>query len=101
MRKIIITLLAFVSTINFLLGQETEFKFSPDGFTDYVVISCEGKAQSDLYKKTLDWISVTYKNPSEVIKAQIENEYVRIEGFKSNMLCMKSLGILNCNDVRF
>ena len=44
---------------------------------------------------------MTYKNPKEVIKAQIENEYIRIEGFKSNMLCIKSLGILNCSDVRF
>ncbi len=101
MKKIIYTLLMTASFTNLCLSQETEFKFAKEGFTDYVVTNCEGKTQSDLYKKTLDWISTTYKNPKEVIKAQIENDYIRIEGFKSNMLCIKSLGILTCFDVRY
>ncbi|MBK8444233.1 MAG: DUF4468 domain-containing protein [Sphingobacteriales bacterium] len=101
MKKILYVLLLTVSVTNLCLSQETEFKFTKEGFTDYVVISCEGKTQSDLYKKTIDWVSTAYKNPKEVIKAQIENDYIRIEGFKSNMLCIKSLGILHCFDVRY
>ncbi|EKT4550857.1 DUF4468 domain-containing protein [Flavobacterium psychrophilum] len=101
MKKIIYTLLMTASFTNLCFSQETEFKFVKEGFTDYIVTNCEGKTQSDLYKKTLDWISTTYKNPKEVIKAQIENDYIRIEGFKSNMLCIKPLGILNCSDVRY
>ena len=101
MRKIIYTLILTTLFTKTCFSQETEFKFTKEGFTDYVVTNCEGKTQSDLYKKTLDWISTTYKNPKEVIKAQIENEYIRIEGFKSSMLCIKSLGILTCLDVRY
>lgn len=82
-------------------AQETEFKFTKEGFTDYVVGNVEGKTAQELYKKTIDWINVTYKNPKEVIKAQIENDYLRIEGSKSNMLCIKTLGLLNCYNVRY
>lgn len=82
-------------------AQETEFKFTKEGFTDYVVGNVEGKTAQELYKKTLDWVSYTYKNPKEVIKAQIENDYIRIEGAKSNMLCIKTLGLLNCSNIRY
>jgi hypothetical protein len=99
MKKILIVLLMFVSFYS--NAQETEFKFTKEGFTDYIVGTVEGKTAQELYKKTLDWVSITYKNPKEVIKAQIENDYIRIEGSKSNMLCMKVLGMQTCNDVRY
>jgi hypothetical protein len=54
-----------------------------------------------LYKKTLDWVAISFKNPKEVIKAQIENDYIRLEGFKSKMLCINSLGTLACYDVKY
>jgi hypothetical protein len=99
MKKILLVLLMLAGF--YTNAQETEFKFAKEGFTDYVVGTVEGKTAQELYKKTLDWVSVTYKNPKEVIKAQIENDYIRIEGAKSNMLCMKSLGLLMCSDVRY
>lgn len=99
MKKVLLVLLMLVSFYS--NAQETEFKFTKEGFTDFVITSVEGKTAQELYKKTLDWVSVTYKNPKEVIKAQIENDYIRIEGAKSGMLCMKSLGMLFCNDVRY
>nr|WP_315144495.1 DUF4468 domain-containing protein [uncultured Flavobacterium sp.] len=99
MKKLLLKLLILVSFYS--NAQETEYKFTKGGFTDYVVGVVEGKTAQELYKKTLDWVSVTYKNPKEVIKAQIENDYIRIEGAKSNMLCVKSFGMLNCNDVRY
>jgi hypothetical protein len=95
------SLLLILFIAGFANAQETEFKFTKDGFTDFVVVNVDGKNQQELYKKALDWLQVTYKNPKEVIKAQIKNDYVRIEGFKSNMLCIKSLGILTCFDVRY
>mgnify|MGYP003610375767 CR=1 FL=1 len=99
MKKI---LLGFLLLVGFYTNaQENDFKFTKDGFTDYVVGSIEGKTAQELYKKTIDWINVTYKNPKEVIKAQVENEYIRIEGSIFNMICMKSLGLLTCNDARY
>ena len=99
MNRIILILLVFAS-FN-LKAQETEFKFTKEGFTDYVVNSIEGKTAQELYNKTLDWINVTYKNPNSVIKAKIENEYIRIEGVSSKLLCVKTLGLLTCNDAKY
>jgi hypothetical protein len=98
MKKI---LLAFLFITGLTNAQETDFKFTKEGFTDYAVGTVPNKKASEMYKKALDWVSVTYKNPKEVIKAQIENDYIRIEGGKSNMLCVKSLGITLCNDARY
>lgn len=102
MKRIILGLIAFMSFSS--NAQETEFKFKNDkkeGFTDYVVGNIEGKTAQELYKKTLDWVAVTFKNPKEVIKAQIENDYIRIEGAKLNMLCIKSLGMSYCSNARY
>lgn len=99
MKKIIIILILLVSILGF--SQESEFKFTKDGFTDYVVGTVPNKTAAELYKKTLDWVSVTFNTPKEVIKAQIENDYIRIEGTKKSMLCIKALGSLICNDGRY
>ena len=80
MKKILLLVLLTFSTLSF--GQETEFKFTKNGFTDFVVTTIENKTQQELYKKTLDWIQVTYKNPKEVLLAQIENDYIRFEGIQ-------------------
>jgi hypothetical protein len=95
------SLLLILLIAGFANAQETEFKFTKDGFTDFVVINIEGKNQQELYEKALDWLQVTYKNPKEVIKAQIENDYVRIEGFESEMLCTSVLGSVYCQDVKY
>jgi hypothetical protein len=98
MKKLLFILLS-IST--FAYAQETEFKFTKDGFTDYVIGTVPNKTASELYKKTIDWINITYKNPREVIKAQIENEYVRIEGIKSSMICKKVLLSNICENGRY
>jgi len=89
--------LLFISFSILSFGQDSTFTFTKNGFTDFVVSKVEGKLQADLYKKALDWISVTYKNPNVVIKAKIENEYIRFEGSNSNMICTKILGLKTCN----
>lgn len=98
MKKI---LLPFVLLIGFVgYSQEDNFMFDQKGLTDFVVTSCDGKTQSELYNKCLDWISVTYKNPSEVIKSKIENEYIRIEGFSSDIVCYSYMG-KRCSDTKY
>lgn len=99
MKKILLGALLLLSILSF--AQETEFKFTKDGFTDFVVTTVEGKTQQELYKKTLEWIQVTYKNPKEVLLAQIENDYIRFEGFKPNTLCLNSLGMLICENIKY
>jgi hypothetical protein len=82
MNKIIIFLIMFFASFSY--AQETQFKITKENITDFIVIAFKDKAQSELYKKTLNWIALTYKNPNETIKSQIENDFIRIEGFETN-----------------
>ena len=86
MKKIILIALSFNCVVSF--SQETEFTFTKNGITDFVVTKIENKSQAELYKKTLDWIGINYKNPKEVLKGQVENEYIRIEGIEVNLFCL-------------
>lgn len=99
MKKIILVLVLIVSQLSF--GQEKEFTFTKDGFTDFVVTDCSGKTQAELYKKCMDWISVTYKNPKEVLKAQIENDYIRFEGSKDGLICTNGFGVKSCYNTKY
>ncbi len=89
MRKIIY-LLILVSSFSF--SQGAEFKFSVNGFTDFVVTPVEGKSATELYKKTIDWILTTYKNPKKANLEQIENKFIRIEGFADKLLLFNNSG---------
>ncbi len=44
-----------------------------------VVYQVDSINASTIYKKVLDWIQITYKNPKEVLKASVENELIRLE----------------------
>ncbi len=69
-----------IFSYSFFSSQEKEFKMTKDGFTDYIVVEKEGKTAKELYIKTIEWINKFYNSPKDVIKGQIENEYIRIEG---------------------
>ncbi len=64
-----------------------------------LVLEAEGTPQ-ELYTKTLNWVNETYKNPDEVIKAKIEGEYIRLEGFTSNLIQLTGL-TTDFYDVRY
>ncbi len=89
MRKIIY-FIVLLSTISFAQG--TEFKFTINGFTDYVVTPIQGKSAEELYKKTLEWILITYKNPKKVIVKQADNDFITIESFSNKLLLFNTNG---------
>ncbi|WP_433834829.1 DUF4468 domain-containing protein [Flavobacterium anhuiense] len=77
--KKILFLILFVSGV--ANAQESEFTFdNTKGMNDYIVTSVEGKSAQEIYKKVIEWIKITYKNPDKVILSTIENEYIRFEG---------------------
>jgi hypothetical protein len=45
-----------------------------------------GKTQHDIYKEVYRWLIKVYKNPEDILKARIENEYLRGLGYNSNFL---------------
>lgn len=70
-------LLMLVYTFSF--GQN-KMELKPSGY-DPIVTEVPGQNTNDIYKKTKDWVQTYYKNPKEVLKADIENEMIRIEGY--------------------
>jgi len=80
MKKIITTVFLILGLISY--SQESEFKFTKDGLTDYIVIKVEDNSQNELYDKTINWINTVYNSPSNVLKAQVKDEYIRFEGIK-------------------
>lgn len=73
--------LLFLFLTGIMSAQVTEFTFDNNkGMTDFIVVNVESKSATEIYKKVIEWIKVTYKNPDKVILSTIENEYVRFEG---------------------
>ena len=78
MKKVVMLILLVSGIMN---AQETEFTFNNErGMTDFIVTPVEGKTAPEIYKKVIEWIKITYKNPDKVILSTIDNEYVRFEG---------------------
>lgn len=81
---LLLILLSFLTN-----AQETQFTFNNEkGMTDFIITPVEGKTAPEIYKKIIDWIKITYKNPDSVILSTIENEYVRFEGVSNSVYAL-------------
>lgn len=85
-------LMAFVTASTF--AQDTEFKFSKDGLTDFIVVTYDGSAK-DTYNRALAWVKENSKKGYKVTSS-VENEKLTIEGGKENFLCSKGGGTNVC-----
>ena len=65
-----------------------------------VVVDKDGTA-AELYSSTMNWINETYKSPEDVIKGNIENKYVKINGFTSSLFSVNLLGSKKYHDARY
>jgi len=91
MKKTILGLMLIASF--YTNAQEKEFTFTADkGMTDFIVTPVESKTAPEIYKKVIEWIKVTFKNPDKVILSTIENEYVRFEGFSETLYSYNAKG---------
>lgn len=97
MKKLI--LLSLVLLISICLNAQ-EFEVTPDGMkdkinteNDYLVIEAPNKSAQELYQNALKYIHQTYKNPEEVLKGQIENEYLKFETHAPQFLMVKNSGV--------
>lgn len=103
MKKILLLAVAAItiSFPNLNFGQEIEqLKLTPSG-VEPIVVEVDDLNASDLYKKAQNWVQETYKNPDKVLKANIENEKIRVSGFASNALWFKTLGIRHDSDMEY
>lgn len=65
-----------------------KFQVTPDGIAP-IVLQLDNMAVAEIYRKTINYVQETYKNPKEVLKADMPNEMLRINGFKKNVWAQK------------
>lgn len=87
MKKIIVALL-----IGFCGFAQEMPKITKEGLVP-IIVNVEEKKSAEIYAKTKEWIQTYYKNPSEVLKADIPNEMIRIQGYAVDGYKTKNLGI--------
>ena len=90
-------LMALVTASTF--AQDTEFKFSKDGLTDFIVTTYDGSAK-DTYNRALAWVKDNAKK-NFVVVSSVENEKLTIEGAKENFICSKAGGTTVCTSATF
>lgn len=93
MKLKILLLMAFVSAS--AMAQDTEFKFSKEGLTDFIVTNYDSPAK-DSYKRALAWVKETNKN-TDAVKSVVENEKIIFQGIKDNFVCSKAGGTTVCS----
>ena len=71
-----------------------------EGLRPFIIVKTENKTKEELYKKTIEWINKNYNKPSEVIKAQVENDYIRFQGVSKDKYCWTNM-MSFCNDIRY
>ena len=93
MKKLIFTVI--ISALTFgVYAQGKIFNFPEDEGEQlagqYIVIEEKGTPLEN-FNKVINYVNKTYNTPSEVIKSQIEGEYIRIEGISD---LFRNMGVL-------
>ncbi len=65
---------------NMSYSQENKFELTKDGYNP-IVFEIQDLKKDSIYKLTKKWVVKTFKNPKEVLTADIENESIKINGF--------------------
>ena len=92
-------LLFFVSVIFQVNAQD--ISITKDGITDYVVSDCEGIAKDVMYGKAIEWVNLTFKNPNEVLIANLENNIIRLEFSETSKPIKKFVVEIQFRDNRY
>lgn len=90
-------LVTFMTSSTF--AQDTEFKFSKEGLTDFIVTTYDGSAK-DTYNRAIAWVKENSKK-NFVVVSSVENEKLTIEGTKENFICSKAGGTTVCTYATF
>ena len=66
-----------------------------------IIVPVDSTPSNELYSNGLNWVQETYKNPSEVLKANIENTKIRVNGYSSDSWYIKTLGMKQYFDLSY
>lgn len=98
---LILGMVVFTFSMNAQLKNFEISKESPDFVGEYVVVKKDSMSVSDGYNKVLEWININYNTPSEVIKATLKNNYIRIEGYDECITSFKTIAGLSCSKGKY
>ncbi len=77
--------------VGYSYGQEIpSFVLSRTGVAP-IVFTYDSLKTPEIYQRCLNWVQLSYKNPEKVVKSKIENELLRIDGFKESACSYKSI----------
>lgn len=83
-------LVVFVATLvnSISFAQTVDLKFDGQYVIFQKVINVDSASASDLYKRCDRWVTKTFKSPDKVVKARLENEEIRGEGFDPDAVAL-------------
>jgi len=80
MKKNAITLLMLFITLQIISQEIPKFSLTKEGVFP-IVVKVDSLASDQIYSRVIEWIQVTYKDPEKVLKADIKNKMIRINGY--------------------
>jgi hypothetical protein len=84
MKKLFLLInLSFITLV--LFSQDLPKLVLTDKGFEPVVYQVDSLNASTIYKRTMDWVQITYENPKEVLKANVENEIIRLVGLNKGV----------------
>lgn len=100
MKKLIfLTLLLFVT--NFIISQDiTALKLTINEVQP-VEFTIDSLTTNQIYDRSLMWLQETFVNSKYVLKENIENEKIKIDGFAKKAWWYKSMGLKNFNHMEY
>jgi len=100
MNRILLLTITFLFS-GIILGQNIpQLKLTREG-VEPIIVKTDNLTTSEIYKKALNWVQETYKNPDKVLKANIENKKIRIDGFARNAWWYKFMGIRHSFNIEY
>ena len=60
-----------------------------------IVVNVPDKNAEEIYQNIKKWVTKSYRNPDKVLKADIPNEQIRINGYNSNFFQGKGLKVFD------
>lgn len=83
--KLLFTLIILIYSINSFAQEIKTVELTRNGY-EPIVFKIENQNQLDIYNLTKKWIIKNYKNPKDVVTADIENENINISGYAENIV---------------
>ncbi|MDP8218323.1 MAG: DUF4468 domain-containing protein [Candidatus Theseobacter exili] len=80
MKKLILLIFALISFSTY--GQNIPKLILTKQGIEPIIVQVDSINSATLYKRAMNWVQASYKNPKEVLKANIENEKIRLDGYQ-------------------